>query len=93
MPAQLKGTETLGAVYGRGFPLGVICRICDHRALIPCTDIGARRGDVRLLTELKLKCTRCGSDRWSPILFDVVEEVRAFRATLPPVVDKNPPPW
>ena len=53
MPVRLKGTETLHALYGRSLPLGVVCRIRDHRALIPLAEAGASRGNVRLITELK----------------------------------------
>ena len=78
MPVTLRGRENLHTVYCYGLDLGVICRICDHRALLSMERLGAYRGNMRQIVDLKLKCTQCGSDRYTPVIFAKQEEVDAF---------------
>jgi hypothetical protein len=88
MPVTLKGRENLHTVYCYGHPLGVVCRICDHRALLSVSRLGAYRGNMRAITDLRLKCTLCGSDRYTPVLFPNQAEVDAF---LPKPVEGSGP--
>lgn len=78
MPVALKGRENLHTVYCYGYDMGVICRICDHRALLSIERLGAYRGNMRQVTELKLKCRQCGSDRYTPVIFADEAEVAGF---------------
>jgi hypothetical protein len=78
MPIALRGSENLHTVFCYGHDMGVICRICDHRALLSIERLGAHRGNMRQITDLKLKCTQCGSDRYTPVIFAKEEEVAAF---------------
>lgn len=78
MPVPLRGSENLHTVYCYGFDMGVICRICDHRALLSIERLGAYSGNMRQIVDLKLKCTQCGSDRYTPVIFATEAEVAAF---------------
>ena len=78
MSVPLRGGENLHTVYCYGHDMGVICRICDHRALLSIERLGAYRGNMRQLVDLKLKCSQCGSDRYTPVLFATQEDVEAF---------------
>lgn len=76
--SKLTGRENLHTVFCYGHPLGVICRICDQRALVSLEALSARRHDLTPIADLPLKCSLCGSRRYSPVLFDSEAEVAAF---------------
>ena len=78
MPVALRGRENLHTVYCYGFDMGVICRVCDYRALLSIERLGAYRGNMRQVTDLKLKCTLCASDRYTPVIFANASEVDGF---------------
>lgn len=60
MPTPVTGGSNLHTADCYGQPLGVSCRACERRALVPLDRIGAGKGNMRLLHTLQLKCSACG---------------------------------
>ena len=56
MPPNLHGLY-MGGMY----PLGVECRGCKRRALVPAERFGGCKGDMTELRRLRLVCQACGS--------------------------------
>jgi hypothetical protein len=54
-------TDTIATIARSGFPLGVLCNFCLHRALLDGKALQAQFDEPRLLSSLRFKCTRCGS--------------------------------
>jgi hypothetical protein len=53
---------TLHSLYMGGmYPLGVECRGCGRRALVPADRFGGCKGDMTELSDLRLVCQSCGS--------------------------------
>jgi hypothetical protein len=46
---------------GGMYPLGVECRGCKRRALVPADRFGGCKGDMTELRSLRLVCRACGS--------------------------------
>jgi hypothetical protein len=51
----------LHRVWSSGLPLCVMCRQCLHRALVPHDAIGARRGNMDLVKDIRFVCSQCGA--------------------------------
>src|SRR5437868_1612104 len=49
-------SENLHSLAGSGWPLGVTCKACGHRALIPPDRLGAHKGNMQEIGTLRLKC-------------------------------------
>jgi hypothetical protein len=58
--------------------IGVRCGSCEHRAAIQHTAIKAYAGNMRALSSLRLKCSRCSSKDIETRLVYTEEEVRGF---------------
>ena len=71
-------TPNLHGLAGSGRPLGVACKACGHRALIPLDRLGAYSGNMQEVRTLKLKCLACESGEWMPSIFQRDEDVAAF---------------
>ena len=54
---------------GGMFPLGVECRGCGHKALVPAERFGGCKGDMTELRRLRLACTACGSRDFQSTVF------------------------
>lgn len=52
--------DSTTTIAGSGFPLGVKCNRCLHRALLDEKALRARFDMPRLLSSLRFQCTRCG---------------------------------
>jgi hypothetical protein len=59
MPTPVTGSCNLHTADCYGHPLGVRCRACERRVLVPLDRIGAQKGGMTLLQSLPLKCTAC----------------------------------
>ena len=59
MPTPITGRCNLHSAATYGQPLGVHCRACERRVLVPLDKIGGH-GDMTLLRSLPLKCAACG---------------------------------
>jgi DNA-directed RNA polymerase subunit RPC12/RpoP len=46
---------------GGMYPLGVECRGCGHKALVPAERFGDCKGDMTELRNLRLVCQSCGN--------------------------------
>ena len=53
-------TETTATIAASGFPLGVKCSHCLHRALLDEKALREKFATPRLLSSLRFKCARCG---------------------------------
>ena len=60
MPTPVDARSNLYTAHVYGQPLGVRCRSCERRALVPLGVIGAHAGDMHELHSLPLKCSGCG---------------------------------
>ena len=65
-----------------GFPLGVACRTCGHRALLEPAKVGARDGNMTEIRLLKLRCTECDSTDFEGTIFSAQSEVDDFLAVV-----------
>jgi hypothetical protein len=63
----------LHSLAGTERPLGVTCKACGHRALIPLDRLGAHKGNMQKIKSLKLKCSACESREWEPTIFGRAE--------------------
>jgi hypothetical protein len=77
-PARGNHAPNLHSLANRGHPLGVECKACGHRALIPLDQLGADRGNMREVSTLRLKCSSCESRKWGAVIFNSDEEAAAF---------------
>lgn len=51
--------DSVASIARTGFPLGVTCQFCLHRALISVADLRARFPEPRAIQSLTFRCTRC----------------------------------
>ncbi|MCF8533074.1 MAG: hypothetical protein K9G48_08730 [Reyranella sp.] len=77
-PPTRPGSENLHGLAGSGRPLGVTCKACNHRALVPLDRIGAHSGNMQEVRTLKLKCGACNARQWTPRIFHRDEDIAAF---------------
>jgi DNA-directed RNA polymerase subunit RPC12/RpoP len=56
---EIDTTETLHGILHSGFPLGVTCRLCFHRALVEPRELSARFGSRMPIAKLKFRCSKC----------------------------------
>jgi hypothetical protein len=61
-----------------GLPLCVACRGCGHRAAVPPEVVGAARGDMKELRELKLKCSLCLAKDYEAFVMVTDAQVQSF---------------
>jgi hypothetical protein len=54
-------TDSTTSIARSGFPLGVKCNFCLHRALLDEKALAAKFEKPRLLSSLRFRCSRCGS--------------------------------
>ena len=59
MPTPVRSRCNLHSAATYGQPLGVQCRACERRGLVPLGKIGGQ-GDMTPLHSLPLKCSACG---------------------------------
>lgn len=74
------GRENLHMVWNHGLPLGVQCKGCARRAVVPLDRVRAERGDMKPVKALKLVCSKCGSNDWLATIFTQDCEVEAIVA-------------
>ena len=77
-PADRSGRENLHGLAGSGRPLGVTCKACHHRGLVPLDRLGAHSGNMQEIRTLKLHCSACQSREWTPKIFLRDEDLAAF---------------
>lgn len=88
----------LHCLHSSGQPLCVHCKQCGRRSTLPHDQVNARSGNMKLLSELKLKCINCGSRDYLMYVFVRADYVSDFIAGTPletlrgDCVDSNPPP-
>ena len=56
---EIDPTETLHSALHSGFPLGVTCRLCFHRALVDPRELAARFGNHMPIAKLRFRCGKC----------------------------------
>lgn len=78
MPTSVTGSSNLHTAECYGQPLGVQCRSCERRVLVPLDRIGADSGNMTLLQSLPLKCTACGGREVELWLFVKRDEADAW---------------
>ena len=78
MPTPITGRCNLHTADCYGQPLGVRCRSCERRALVPLDRIGAGRGNMKLLHSLPLTCSGCGGREVELWLFVKGDEAEAW---------------
>jgi hypothetical protein len=79
------GHYSIYTVETGGYPLGVECRACGHRALMATAVLRRQRG-IDVMTPLKrirLKC-ECGSRQWRAVIFDRPEDPQVWQGALGP---------
>jgi bacterioferritin-associated ferredoxin len=60
------------------YPVGVECAHCIRRALVPKDTLNASRDDHRKLSEIGLRCSKCGSREFTTTLFDTRSAAHTF---------------
>jgi hypothetical protein len=83
MPTPVDGRANLHTATCYGQPLGVRCRSCERRALVPLDGIGAHTGNMRPLDDLPLKCSGCGRRDVELWLFIRKDEAEAWADDVP----------
>jgi hypothetical protein len=78
MPTPVTSSCNLHTADCYGHPLGVRCRSCDRRVLVPLDRIGAQKGSMTLLQSLPLKCTDCGGREVELWLFAKRDEAETW---------------
>jgi DNA-directed RNA polymerase subunit RPC12/RpoP len=69
----------LRSLYMSGmYPLGVECRGCGHKALVPAERFGGCKGDMTELRSLRLVCQSCGSRERETTVFLRAGEAEAW---------------
>ena len=81
MPTPVTGRCNLHTAATYGQPLGVRCRACERRVLVPLDKIGARGSDMTPLHSLPLRCTACGGHEVELFLFVKRAEAAAWVGT------------
>jgi hypothetical protein len=74
-PRRIAVRSSLG-----GHPLGVECRACCHRALVPSAVL-RRQSGIDVMTPVKrarLRC-QCGSTKWRATIFDKQDDTAAWQ--------------
>jgi hypothetical protein len=61
MPTPVDSRSNLHTASVYGQPLGVRCKACTRRGLVPLDKIGAHQGNMAELQSLPFKCSACGS--------------------------------
>jgi hypothetical protein len=69
---------SLHTVWATGLPLCVHCRSCGHRAAIPHKAIKAYAGNMKALSGLRLKCSKCGGKDIESTLVYTEGELQGF---------------
>jgi hypothetical protein len=78
MPTPVDGRANLHTADCYGQPLGVQCRACARRVLVPLDKIGAHTGNMTLLESLPLKCSACGGREVELWLFVTRDDAEAW---------------
>ena len=78
MPTPVTGGCNLHTADCYGHPLGVQCRACARRVLVPLDRIGAGKGNMTPLHSLPLKCSTCGGRDVELLLFVNSVEAEAW---------------
>jgi hypothetical protein len=71
-----------------GRALAVVCR-CGHRALLPLRVLGVHDGDMSPVYKRPIICSKCKGRDFELFVFRSPEEMKQFRATLPPFPPSN----
>jgi hypothetical protein len=85
-PGRLR--PAISATYGQ--PLGVRCRSCERRVLVPLDKISTRRSDMTPLHTLPLKCAACGGREVELFLFVKRDEAKAWAKGLDQLAHMRP---
>jgi hypothetical protein len=70
--------HTLHSVANHLNPLGVECIDCGRRSLVPLSRIPIFGGSTKLVRDLRLICSGCGSRKFRSWLFFKAAQTRAF---------------
>jgi hypothetical protein len=65
-----------------GFPLGIACTTCGHRALVEAAKVGARDGNMIEIRQLRFRCTECDGAAFEGTIFSAQDQVDDFLAVL-----------
>lgn len=76
----MSASADLHDVWQSGHPLGIACMHCLHRALVRHESIGARQGNLTLVSQLPLRCSKCGLKDFEAHIFREQRLVRRFMA-------------
>jgi predicted nucleic-acid-binding Zn-ribbon protein len=74
----LSGRENLHTLDAYGFPLGVTCLKCDHRALLSLKRLNAHGGNMKRLIDVRLVCTQCKARDFEMTIFTEQADVDAW---------------
>ncbi len=69
---------TLHSVAVSSQPVGIECGRCYRHALLNAKQSGAKPGDMRTLDQLNIRCSKCGSRRFTAQLFQSPSAAHAF---------------
>lgn len=58
--------------------VGIECGHCYRHALLSAEQFGAKAGDMRTLDQLNIRCSECGSRRFTAQLFQSRSAAHAF---------------
>jgi hypothetical protein len=78
MPTPVTGRCNLHSAATYGHQLGVRCRSCERRVLVPLDKLQACGSDMTPLHTLPLKCTACGGREVELWLFVKRDEAEAW---------------
>jgi hypothetical protein len=78
MPTPVASGCNLHTADRYGQPLGVRCRSCQRRALVPLDRIGAQEANMTPLHTLRLKCSTCHGREVELWLFVKGDEAEAW---------------
>ena len=78
MPTPVTGRCNVHSAATYGQPLGVRCRSCERRVLVPLDKLGTRGSDMTPLHTLPLKCAACGGREVELWLFVKRDEAEAW---------------
>ena len=65
-----------------GFPLGIACTTCGHRALVEAAKVGARDGNMTEIHQLKLRRSECDGRAFEGTIFSAQDQVNDFLAVV-----------